>query len=451
MNKSTRNRIGMLLVLAILAFALTACGKNSTNGTTEPTKPAEPTATEAPAEPSPTPTEEPATPTPTEGLSEQEIWYNNMIADSLMSDGNNARLKRVIEKAQNGEDVYIATIGGSITEGAGAQLYINCYAYSFYTAFAKEFGKDGGNNVHFINAGLSGTPSTLGVIRYERDVITKNEGHKPDLLIVEFSVNDADDPTNGQTFEGIVRRALNEENEPAVVLLFSVFKSRWNLQDRLKPIGDYYGLPMVSVKDAVVPRLEDGSVTNTKYFADEYHPTNYGHKIMRDSLMYLIRTVAEQETEEPVAVPEKPLMSDAFDNVVMVGADTEGVTISAGGFKSTDTNVFATSFEKGLVCFPENWKHGAADGDEAFTLKAECRSILLAYKKTTESTFGTVEILVDGEVVKTVNGKEAGGWNNPYTLVLLNEDEVAEHTLEVRMAEGSEDKEFTILAIGIGK
>ena len=451
MNRSLRNRICALLALALLAFALTACGKNSTNGSSEPTKPAEPTATEAPAEPSPTPTEEPATPTPTEGLSEQDIWYNNMIADSLMSDGNNARLKRVIEKAQNGEDVYIATIGGSITEGAGAQLYINCYAYSFYTAFAKEFGKDGGNNVHFINAGLSGTPSTLGVIRYERDVITKNEGHKPDLLIVEFSVNDGDDPTNGQTFEGIVRRALNEDNEPAVVLLFSVFKSRWNLQDRLKPLGEYYGLPMVSVKDAVVPRLEDGSVTNTKYFADEYHPTNYGHKIMRDSLMYLMRTIAEQDADDVIVVPVEPLMSDAFDNVVMVDSDTEGVTLTAGGFKSTDTNVFATKFENGQVCFPENWKHGAADGSEPFVLKAECRSILLAYKKTTESNFGEVEILVDGKVVKTVNGKEAGGWNNPYTLVLLNEDEVGEHTLEVRMAAGSEDKEFTILAVGIGK
>ena len=74
MNRSLRNRICALLALALLAFALTACGKNSTNGSSEPTKPAEPTATEAPAEPSPTPTEEPATPTPTEGLSEQDIW-----------------------------------------------------------------------------------------------------------------------------------------------------------------------------------------------------------------------------------------------------------------------------------------------------------------------------------------------------------------------------------------
>lgn len=456
MNTITRNRIVRLLCLVLALAMLTACGKNNTSG--EPTKAAEPTATATPTqeatpteEPAtPTPTEEPATPTPTEGPSEQEIWYNNMISDSLMSEGNNARLLRVLEKAENGEDVYIATIGGSITEGAGASLYLNCYAYSFFTAFKKEFGRDGGNNVHFINAGLSGTPSTLGVIRYQRDVIEKNEGHKPDLVIVEFAVNDADDPTNGQTYEGLVRHVLQEESEPAVILLFSVFKSKWNLQDRLKPIGDYYDLPMVSVKDAVVPRLEDGSVTNYKYFSDEYHPTDYGHKIMRDCLMNLIRTIAEQEKEEPVAIPEKALLSSAFDNVVMVGADTEGVTVSAGGFKSKDANVFSTAFEKD-ICFPENWMHGKADGEEPFKVTATCRSILLAYKKTTADSFGTVEILVDGKVVKTVSGKEAGGWNNPYSLVLLNEAEAAEHTLEVRMAEGSESKEFTVLAVGIGR
>ena len=449
MNKKHTQKLLLLLCIAAMAL-LCACGKNTTPGEeNKPTAtqtPAESTPTEAPA----TPTAEPATPTPTEGLSEEEIWYNAMIADSFLSDGNNARLKKVIEKARNGEDVYVATIGGSITEGAGAQLYVNCYAVSFGALFSKEFGKEGASNVHFINAGLSGTPSTLGVIRYERDVIEKNDGHKPDLVIIEFAVNDADDPTNGQTYEGLVRHVLNAENEPAVILLFSVFKSRWNLQDRLKPIGEYYNLPMVSVKDAVVPRLNDKSVTDSKYFADEYHPTNYGHKIMRDCLMYMIRTIDGQEADEPVAVPEKPLLSSAFDNVVMVGADTEGVTVSAGSFASKDTNIFQTKFEK-VVCFPENWMHGASDGSEPFRMTANCRSIVLAYKKTTASTFGEVEILVDGKVVKTVNGKEAGGWNNPYSLVLLNEAEAAEHTLEVRMAEGSEDKEFTILAIGVGK
>ena len=141
MNKRNTQRILVLLCLAALALLLCACGKNKTTNN-ESAATATPSPTEAPADP--TPTETPAEPTPTEGPSEKELWYNAMIEDSLLSDGNNARLLRVIEKARNGEDVYIATIGGSITEGAGAANYKDCYAASFATAFAEEFGKDGG-------------------------------------------------------------------------------------------------------------------------------------------------------------------------------------------------------------------------------------------------------------------------------------------------------------------
>jgi len=434
----------MLLCLMLLSAVLTACGGKDNK--TEPTPTLTPTQTATP-----TPTEVPATPTP--ALSEKEIWYNNMISDSLMSTGNNARLKRVIEKAGNGEDVYIVTIGGSITEGEGAANYKNCYASSFAEEFAKVYGKDGGANVHFLNAGISGTPSTLGVVRYERDVITKNGGREPDLLIIEFAVNDGDDPTNGETYEGLVRRAMQSESDPAVILLFSVFQSKWNLQDRLKPIGTYYDLPMVSVKNAVVPRLNDGSLKESNYFNDAYHPTAYGHRIMRDCLMNLVAAIDAEEAESANEMPEAPKLGDAFDKVTMVDAASvpEGVTVQAGGFRTTDKGVFSVRYEDGGNTFPNNWKHAAEDGNDPFTMKVTCRSLLLVYKKSSSQAFGKVEILVDGEVVKTVDGHDAGGWNNPYTLVLLNEDEAAEHTLTVRMADGAKDKEFTILAIGFGE
>ena len=51
-----------------------------------------------------------------------------MKADSLLSTGNNARLKNAIAKARNGEDVTLAYIGGSITEGALASPNSKCYA-----------------------------------------------------------------------------------------------------------------------------------------------------------------------------------------------------------------------------------------------------------------------------------------------------------------------------------
>lgn len=51
----------------------------------------------------------------------------------------------------------------------------------------------------------------------------------------------------------------------------------------------------------------------------------------------------------------------------------------------------------------------------------------------------------------TLQGRTAGGWNNSNVVLVIDEDTVAEHTIEVRMAEGQEDKAFTILALGYTK
>lgn len=46
--------------------------------------------------------------------------YKNIVAASPISAGDTTRLKHAIECAQNGRETYIAYIGGSITQGAGA-------------------------------------------------------------------------------------------------------------------------------------------------------------------------------------------------------------------------------------------------------------------------------------------------------------------------------------------
>ena len=150
------------------------------------------------------------------------------------------------------------------------------------------FGKDGGDNIHFIKAGVGGTPSQLGVIRYDRDVL-RDGTVEPDIVVVEFAVNDADDETRGVSYESLVLKILEAENKPAVILLFSVFKSDWNLQDRLAPIGRYYNLPMVSIKDAVVDQFyyeRKGNVISKEDFC-RHLSVNAGHRIMADCLAYI--------------------------------------------------------------------------------------------------------------------------------------------------------------------
>ena len=118
------------------------------------------------------------------------------------------------------------------------------------------------------------------MLRYERDVL-RDGSVQPDIVVVEFAVNDAGDETGGECFDSLVRKILKAPNHPAVILLFAVFANDWNLQERLTVVGEAYGLPMVSVRNAVVAQFYKkpgaGKVFGkSQFFYDCYHPTNLG-------------------------------------------------------------------------------------------------------------------------------------------------------------------------------
>ena len=238
--------------------------------------------------------------------------YKQMLSKSLVQTGNNARLKAAIERAKRGEDITIAFIGGSITQGAGAvPINTRCYAYQTFEGLCRLAGKGVDENIHYIKAGVGGTPSELGMIRYERDVC-RDGTVTPDIVVVEFAVNDEGDETKGICYDSLVRKILLAENRPAVILLFAVFANDENLQERLCVVGERYQLPMVSTRDCVVEQFykragEGRVVTKNQFFYDCYHPTNIGHKIMADGLLHLMEEVdsslADVDTLEMAAVP----------------------------------------------------------------------------------------------------------------------------------------------------
>lgn len=173
-----------------------------------------------------------------------------------------------------------------------------CYAYKSYCGFKDKYGT--GNNVHFIKAGVGGTPSELGIIRFERDVL-RDYIVEPDIVIIEFAVNDEGDETKGVFYESLIRKVLKMHCKPAVILLFSVFADDSNLQERMIPVGEYYNLPMVSIKNAVTEQFykKDGKgrvLTKNQFFYDIYHPSNAGHKIMADCLLYLYKQAETRKT-----------------------------------------------------------------------------------------------------------------------------------------------------------
>ena len=95
--------------------------------------------------------------------------------------------------------------------------------------------------------------------------------------------------------------------------------------------------------------------------------------------------------------------------------------------------------------FPDVWMHTSSTGSDSFKATINCRSLIIAYKMPSGSSSGKADCYIDGKRVGTMGGS---GWNNAGLLRALQEDEVKEHELEIRMQDGDEKKPFTIFAIG---
>ncbi len=381
--------------------------------------------------------------------------YQTMIERSLMQKGNNYRLKKMIDRAKAGEDITIAFIGGSITQGAGAiPIHTKCYAYQTWEKFKQVF--KCGDNVHFIKAGVGGTPSELGMIRFERDVLREGEA-VPDLVVIEFAVNDEGDETKGLCYECLVRKALSVSEDTAVVLLHSVFADDWNLQQRLGLVGERYELPMVSIADAVVPqfyqKMGQGRVlAKSQFFYDSFHPSNVGHSIMSDCLIYMMQQVDKDVYDAPLNWQKKePVFGTDFTEVRLLDKHTntgKAVWIHPGSFCEVDKDLQAVEMDDNFAAtpqFPYNWQH--RQGTEPFSMKIKCKALLLVSMDSGSASFGKARVCVDGKEVLVANPREVG-WTHCNAQILFSEEESKEHLVEIATACTDENKLFTILGFG---
>ena len=379
----------------------------------------------------------------------EKEWYLQALKDSVMSTGNNARLKNVIARAQQGEVVTLATIGGSITEGAGASIYQECWASRFHVRFRKAYGAENGSNVCLVNAGVGGTASPFGYMRYQREIVNRvpaeDSDGLPDIVVIEFSVNDWQEPTGHRCFESMVKEILDAPNEPVVILLFAVFRNGFNLQDELKRIGKNYNLMMVSIKDGFYAHIGK-ELTQEDFFADEYHPKALGHRIMTDCLMQAVEDAAARETDEAPDLNVKPVYGTDFMGLKTIfgGTETDEFSVERSGFPGSDSSSYRNQ-PIGQVC-GKNFYHNEKDPMDPLTVKGVFRKCLVAWKATNSEAFGAADILIDGKKIMTVKGGE-GKWGQSEVVLVLDEREAGEHTLEIRVTE--EGKKFTVTAIGL--
>ncbi len=386
--------------------------------------------------------------------------YKEMVAKSTIQMGNTCRIAKLIKKAKAGEDVTIAYIGGSITQGAGATpINTECYAWKSFCGIKALLGD--GENIHYVKAGVGGTPSEFGMIRFDRDVLRDGKV-SPDLVVIEFAVNDEGDETKGDCYESLVRKSLALPGEPAVLLLFSVFADDYNLQERLIPVGKRYDLPMVSVKDAVVPQFYDREnriMTKGQYFYDCFHPTNLGHTVMADCIIQLVQRVMDAEETDTAYDPrmaDAPAIGNTFDEVLCMDKKdhTDLAQIEAGGFTFTDTELQSVEMDLDLDVtpeFPYNWMYDGAQGSQgSFMMEVDCKALVVIMKDSGEQDAAVAKAYVDGEFVRDLD-PYVNRWCHCNPLILIQEKESGHHRVEIRVEEEGERRKFTILGFGVVK
>jgi len=121
-----------------------------------------------------------------------------------------AGLPNLFAKIEAGETIKIGYLGGSITAAPGWRVKSREWLQEKYPKAKFEE----------IHAAIGGTGSDLGVFRLERDVLQ----HKPDLLFVEFAVNDGSAPPERihKAMEGIVRQTWKADRRTDICFVYTL-------------------------------------------------------------------------------------------------------------------------------------------------------------------------------------------------------------------------------------
>ncbi len=344
----------------------------------------------------------------------------DIVARSVVDMGNTARLQCVMAKARRGEPVTIGVIGGSITQGALASAPEKCWGALTADWWRAAFPKA---QVTFVNAGIGATCSDLGAHRVGSHLLSK----KPDVVVVEYAVNDAINPLAAETLEGLLRQILCTPNTPAVILFFTMGKDGNSRQEEHVRVGRHYGLPMASLKDALWPEVQSGRIPWTDFEADDVHPNDLGHHYSAQligGLLDRVKVALAPDDQSIATIPPipAPLISDLFEHTQLYNAASITPSRNEGWEKTAEDPFFGAG-----------WKAIQPGSVIEFEIEGKAVSLLTWRIK---GPMGRAEAWVDnGQPIK-LEGWFDATWGGFMPFQLMARDlNPGKHTLHVRLLE----------------
>ena len=354
---------------------------------------------------------------------------------------NITRLKNLMKRAANGESLVIGFLGGSITQGSLSSTPKTCYAYLVYEWWKKSFPNA---EFSFVNGGIGGTTSHYGGARAWKDVLC----YRPDIVTVDFSVNDDANEFFEETYEGTLRRLLAAPSAPAVVVLNNVFYDTGkNAQDYHNRIADHYGIPYVSIKDTIYPDVESGKIVRTDITPDNLHPNDKGHRLVADEICKLLDSIKAEVEKETIAgenIEGKSTKTEA--SILLPAPLTENAYEHSRLIQIQDNEAILDGFlvdpieKKGMLdIFKNGWT--AAHTNDKISFEIECSCLAVQYRKSVRQPVPKAKAVIDGDEAHAVilDGNFTEDWGDClYLEPLLHHAEKKVHRIEITVTDAKD-------------
>ncbi|MCW3052189.1 MAG: acyl-CoA thioesterase [Chthonomonadales bacterium] len=294
-------------------------------------------------------------------------------------------LPNVFAKWKAGKEVQVGYLGGSITEQNGWRPKTLAWFKTQYPA---------ASTVE-INAAIGGTGSDLGVYRVRQDVLD----HKPDLLFVEFAVNDGGAPTDRilKAMEGIVRQTWQADPSTDICFVYTLTEGMLgdleggkfpHAASAMEAVADHYAIPSIHMGLEVAHLHQAGKLTFTGtlpktdaeraalngklvFSPDGVHPyPETGHELYLASIERSFAKIAHLGKAGRHRLPA-PLVADNWERAKLI--PLSAVQLSTGWQKlDPATDPRAKQFQKRL---PELWKTNKPG--ETITLRFKGTALLI--------------------------------------------------------------------------
>lgn len=310
---------------------------------------------------------------------------------------NSIKKKSIQEKLENKIPVTIGFIGGSITEGAKADGFQKRYPNRLIELLKEKYQY---NSIQLINAGIGATGSEIASYRVKNDLLK----YKPDLVFIDFSVNDPNNLRTIETYEGLVRQILEVSD---VISLIFPLRNNKDAEEAQKIVNKYYQIPSISIKDKVNKMIYSG-IKWEELYADVVHPNNKGHELIANTIFRELASISFQE------IIRKPLTENKYEKTKIWFSD-EIIIKQLDGYK--------------LVYDSPRFKKAYRSVSDSSMIKFECEGKYLGILFLKNSSSKKILVKIDGKefTIPTYHPNDRG-YQSVYNFGKLNN---RLHTIEI--------------------